>query len=100
MSWGLSELSTDANLEKWRRLLLTMLGGVYVDAKKTKSIIAIKPQPPFTPIFQVAATKQGSKIRIVNEPLRTGSGSPVVFYLKEYVEKQAAYLKNDSHLLT
>jgi len=40
-----------------------------VDAKKTKSIIAIKPKPPFKPVFQVAASKKESKIRIVNEPL-------------------------------
>jgi len=30
--------------------------------------------PPFRPIFQVAATRAGSKIRIINEPLE---GSPV-----------------------
>ena len=40
-----------------------------MDAKKTKSIIAIKPKPPFKPVFQVAASKKESKIRIVNEPL-------------------------------
>ena len=51
-----------------RKLLLTMLDAVYVDAKKTKCIIAIKPKPPFKPIFQVAVTKQGSDIRILNEP--------------------------------
>ncbi len=46
-----------------------MLDAVYVDAKKTKSIVAIKPKPPFKPVFQVAASREGSDIRILNEPL-------------------------------
>jgi hypothetical protein len=53
-----------------------------VDAKKTKSIVAIKPKPLFIPIFQVTVTKGGSNIRIINEPLRTQSGSPVVFLVE------------------
>ena len=57
-----------------RKLLLTMLDAVYVDAKQTRSIVAIRPKPPFKPIFQVAATKEGSDIRIINEPVQ---GSPV-----------------------
>ncbi|MFZ2036683.1 MAG: hypothetical protein WAU62_07185, partial [Dehalococcoidales bacterium] len=32
------------------------------------------PKPPFKPIFQAAATKQNSEIRIINEPIQ---GSPV-----------------------
>jgi site-specific DNA recombinase len=47
-----------------------MLDAVYVDTKKTKSIVAIRPKPPFKPIFQVAVTKEGSDIRIINEPLK------------------------------
>ena len=79
---NLRELWEKANLEEQRKLLLTMLDAVYVDAKKTKSIVAIKPKPPFIPIFQVAATKSGSGIRIVNEPLRSQSGSPLVFLVE------------------
>jgi hypothetical protein len=41
-----------ANQEGRRKLLLSMLDAVYVDAKKTKSIIAIRPKPPFKPVFQ------------------------------------------------
>ena len=62
-----------ANQEEKRMLLLTMLDAVYVDAKKTKSVIAIKPKPPFRPIFRVAATHTGSKIHIVNEPFQGSS---------------------------
>ena len=58
--------------------------GIVADAKKTKSIIAIKPKPPFKPVFQVAASREGSDIRILNEPLEgsslflveTGEGRP------------------------
>ena len=79
---NLRELWAEANFDEKRKLLLTMLDAVYVDAKETKSIIAIKPKPPFMPIFQVAVTKGGSDIRIINEPLRTKSGSPVVFLVE------------------
>ena len=62
-----------ANQEEKRKLLLTMLDAVYIDAKNTKSIIAIKPKPPFKPVFQVAASREGSDIRILNEPLEGSS---------------------------
>ncbi len=70
---NLPMLWTKANQEEKRKLLLTMLDAVYVDAKKTKSIIAIKPKPPFRPIFQVAATRTGYKIYIINEPFQDSS---------------------------
>ncbi len=66
-------LWTNANQEEKRSLLLTMLDAVYVDAKKTKSVIAIKPKPPFRPIFRVAVTRTGSKIHILNEPFQGSS---------------------------
>ncbi len=69
----LARLWANANSEERRRLLLTMLDAVYVDAKKTKSIIAVKPKPPFKPVFQVAASREGSDIRILNEPLNGSS---------------------------
>ena len=36
---------------------------------QAKSIVAVKPKPPFRPIFGVAASCKGSDIRIINEPL-------------------------------
>ena len=44
-------LWTKANQEERRKLLLTTLEAVYMDAKQVKSIIAIRPKPPFKPIF-------------------------------------------------
>ena len=46
---------------------------VYFDAKQGRSIVAVKPKPPFQPIFQVAASREGSDIRIINEPLEGSS---------------------------
>ena len=70
---NLKNLWAAANLAERRKLLLTMLDGVYIDAKQTKSIVAIRPKPPFKPIFQVAVTKEGSNIRIINEPIQGSS---------------------------
>ena len=71
---NLKNLWAEASMEEQRKLLLTMLDAIYIDARQTKSIVAIRPKPPFKPIFQVAATKEGSDIRIINEPIQ---GSPV-----------------------
>ena len=69
----LPRLWSKTNQEERRKLLLTMLEAVYVDAKKAKSIVAIRPKPPFKPVFQVAASREGSDIRIINEPLKDSS---------------------------
>ena len=70
---NLKELWIGANLPERRQLLLSMLDAVYFDTKKTKSVVAVRPKPPFKPIFQVAASKEGSGIRIVNEPFQGSS---------------------------
>ncbi len=69
----LPKLWTGANQEERRKLLISMIDAVYVDAKQTKSIIAIKPKPPFKPVFQVAASREGSNIHIFNEPFEGSS---------------------------
>ena len=53
-----------------------------------KSVIAIKPKPPFRPIFRVAASREGSKIHIINEPLQDSS-----VFLVEMGEDQDASLR-------
>jgi len=58
------------------------LDAVYVDAKRAKSIVAIKPKPPFIPIFQVAVSRKESDIRILNEPLNSSSKVPSVFLVE------------------
>jgi len=69
----LPKLWAGANQEERRILLLSMLDAVYVDAKRTKSIIAVKPKPPFKPVFQVAASREESDISIIKEPYNGSS---------------------------
>jgi site-specific DNA recombinase len=74
----IGRLCREANLKEHRTLLLWMLGAVYFEIKATKSIVALRPKPPFKPIFRVATSKEGSGIRIVNEPPSVGSSVFVV----------------------
>ena len=71
-----------ANLTEQRKILLTMLDGVYVDVKKSRLVIAVKVKPPFKPIFQVAVSKKESRIRILNEPLGTSPAGSSVFLVE------------------
>jgi site-specific DNA recombinase len=71
-----------ANASERRRLVVSVLEAVYVDAKKTKSIVAIKPKPPFIPVFLMAVSKKESDIRIINEPLNSLSKVPSVFLVE------------------
>ncbi len=65
----ITRLRAGANLEERRKLLLTMMDAVCVDAKQDKRIVAIKPKPPFIPVFQVATTREGCGIELLtNEP--------------------------------
>ncbi|MFC2008105.1 zinc ribbon domain-containing protein [Chloroflexota bacterium] len=61
-----------ANLEEQRKLLVSMLDAVYIDTKNNM-IVAVKPKPPFRPVFQVAASREKSAIHILNEPLAGSS---------------------------
>jgi hypothetical protein len=72
---NLPKLWESANLAERRKLVTATLDAVYVDAKEAKSIIAIKPKPPFVPIFQVAAAKQDAEIKIAKNGLLLFDGS-------------------------
>jgi len=58
----------EANMEERRKLLLSILDGVYVEAKELKRVVAIQPKAAFRQIFQVATTKEGSGIFLIKEP--------------------------------
>ncbi|MDM8000795.1 MAG: zinc ribbon domain-containing protein, partial [Dehalococcoidia bacterium] len=65
----LPNLWAGANLTERRKLLLSMLDAVYVDARQEKRIVALKPKPAFRPVFQVATTKEGSGVELLtSEP--------------------------------
>jgi len=61
-----------ANLGEQRKLLVSVLDAVYIDTK-SNLIVAVKPKPPFRPVFQVATLREVSDIRIINEPLQGSS---------------------------
>ena len=55
------------DLTERRNLLMAMLDTVYVDIVEEKSVVAIRPKPAFRPIFEVATTRPGSGIILINE---------------------------------
>jgi len=57
----------EADLTERRKLLMAMLDAVYVDTVEEKSVVAIRPKPAFRPIFEVATTRGGSGIVLINE---------------------------------
>mgnify|MGYP007027296887 CR=1 FL=1 len=59
--WG------EADLAERRRILTSMLEAVYVDAAEEKRIVAIKPKPAFRPVFQVATTREGSGVVLIQQ---------------------------------
>jgi len=61
----------------------------YSRQKKLKSIIAIKPKPPFRPVFQVAASCKGSNIRILNEPLEGSSVLHLIIFTQCNIIRRA-----------
>jgi site-specific DNA recombinase len=79
---NLPQLWASANGEEKRRLVLSVLDAVYADAMKRKTIVAIKPKPPFIPIFRGAVSKKESDIRIQNEPLNSSSKGSTVFLVE------------------
>ena len=64
---NLPSLWDQANLSERRKLLLSMLDGVYVDTIEEKTIVAIRPKPAFMPLFEVATTKEGSAVVLISE---------------------------------
>ncbi len=59
---NLPRLWQHAGLGERRRLLMTLLDAVYVDARETKAIVAIKPKPAFRALFEIATTREGSGV--------------------------------------
>jgi len=54
-----------------RKLLMAMLEAVYVDTVEEKAVVAIRPKPAFRPIFEVATTREGSEIVLINQTPQT-----------------------------
>ena len=65
---SLPTLWDQANPAERRKLLLTMLDAVYVDTVEEKAIVAIRPKPAFQPLFEIATTREGSDVVLINDP--------------------------------
>ena len=61
----LPKLWRDADLAERHRLLLTMLDGVYVDAREMHSIVMIRPKAPFRAVFETAVTREWSGVELI-----------------------------------
>ena len=72
---NLPDLWEEADLAERRKLLMAMLEAVYVDTVEEKSVVAIRPKPAFRPIFEVATTREGSGIALINQTPQT-QGEP------------------------
>ena len=48
-----------------------MLDAVYVDTVDENAIVAIRPKPAFRPLFEIATTRAGSGVVLINQTLQT-----------------------------
>ena len=65
---NLPTLWEEANLSERRNILLSILDAVYVDTVEEKAIVALRPKPAFRPLFEIAITRKGSDVVLINEP--------------------------------
>ena len=73
----LPDLWEKADLSERRRILTTMLEAVYVECKKERRIVGIRPKPTFRPLFQIATTRADSGVVLVNPDIQFGEASPL-----------------------
>jgi hypothetical protein len=64
---NLPVLWEETDLAERRNLLMAMLDEVYVDTVEKKSVVAIRPKAALRPIFEVATTREGSGIALMNQ---------------------------------
>ena len=63
----LPTLWQEADITERRRILMAMLDAVYMDTVEEKAMVAIRAKPAFIPLFQVATTREGSGVVLMNE---------------------------------
>ena len=72
----LPRLWKKADLGERRRILVTMPDAVYVDTVEEKHIVAVRPRPAFRPLLEIAATREGSGVVLVNEKNPENTSQP------------------------
>ena len=63
-----------ATLNERHDLVAGMLDAVYFDLSDTKSVLAIKPKPPFAAVFSVAAARAGSGVELLPKACPEAAG--------------------------
>ena len=63
----LPDLWEGASLEERHELAVRILDDVYVDLKDSRSIVGIKPKPPFPDIFRITTAREGSGISFLTD---------------------------------
>ena len=73
---NLPALWAAATLDERHDLATSMLDAVYLDLGETKSVLAIKPKPPFAAVFSIAAARAGSGVELLpkEKPRRNHRG--------------------------
>ena len=61
----LPEFWGGATPEERHDLLATMLDGVYVDIKESRTVVGLKPKAPFKAVFQVVTAREGSGVELL-----------------------------------
>ena len=64
-------LWVEADLAERRNLLMAMLDEVYVGTVDEKAIVTIHPNPAFRLLFEIATTREGSGIALINQTPQT-----------------------------
>jgi len=64
---NLPSLWEEASVGERRRILTTMLDAVYVEIIEEMSVVAIRPKPAFRALFDMATTREGSRVVLYNE---------------------------------
>ena len=64
--YNLPNLWKQADTLQRRKIVQSILDAVYIETKQYKTIVAIKPKPPFRPVLQMAVSKKGFDIRILS----------------------------------
>ena len=64
-------LWAEADLTERRNLLMAMLDEVYVGTVDEKAIVTIRPKPAFRLLFEIATTREGSGIVLINQTPQT-----------------------------
>jgi len=92
----------DADGAERRKLLLTMLDAGYVDTVEEKAIVAIRTKPAFQPLFEIATTRDGSDVVLINDPPQADSepeAADLCFWYRSTLTRRSQSINNSASLI-